>query len=253
MSDHITEEEQIEAIKRWLSENWVSIVLPIALVLVGYVSWNFWGDYKTNRASAASEQYQLLVDALNDTTGNGLSDKAIETARSLADGVLSQYQDTLYADLTNLIVAKLDVDAGELDAAKTRLQAVVSQHAAPASLNLAKARLAKVELALGNYDQALTYVNAADSDSSKALYAEIRGDIYSAKGDMDAANTAYKDALINLTQQQQSRSGLLQLKIDATSKPVNALISEMVDAQSATTHESMINKGVDAAVLETAE
>ena len=248
MSDHITEEEQIEAIKRWLSENWVSIVLPIALVLVGYVSWNFWGNYKTNRASAASEQYQLLVDTLVDTTGNGLSDKKIETARSLANGVLSQYDDTLYADLTNLIVAKLDVDAGKLDAAKTRLQAVVSQHSTPAALSLANARLAKVELALGNYDQALTYVSAADSDASKALYTETRGDIYSAKGDMDAANTAYKDALINLTQQQQSRSGLLQLKIDATSKPVNALIPDVASTESATTDES-----VDAAALETTE
>lgn len=253
MSDHITEEEQIEAIKRWLSENWVSIVLPISLVLVGYFSWNFWGDYKTNRASAASEQYQMLVDALDDKTGTGLSDKALETARSLADGVLSQYDDTLYADLTNLIVAKLDVDAGKLDAAKARLQAVVSQHAAPASLSLAKARLAKIELALGNYDQALTYVNAADSDSSKALYAEIRGDIYHAKGDMDAANTAYKDALINLTQQQQSRSGLLQLKIDATSKPVNTLLSEMVSAENASAHEKMMDKSISAAVSETAE
>lgn len=230
MSDHITEEEQIEAIKRWFSENWISIVLPIALVLAGYVSWSFWGDYKTTRANEGSEQYQALVDILDDSSGEPISEKSKEQARVLAAALLSGFGGTLYADLTNFMVAKLDVEAGDLDAAKTRLQDVVDKHANTASLDLAKARLAKVELALGNHDQALTLVSASDSDASKALYAEIRGDIYSAQGDIDAANTAYKDALINLNEQQQGRRGLLQLKIDSTSRPIEAevLSAEMV-------------------------
>jgi len=36
VSDHITEEEQIEAFKRWWNENGRSVVVGIVLAVVGY-------------------------------------------------------------------------------------------------------------------------------------------------------------------------------------------------------------------------
>ena len=38
MAQHLTEEEQIEALKRWWKENWLSIVLPIVVAVVGYAA-----------------------------------------------------------------------------------------------------------------------------------------------------------------------------------------------------------------------
>lgn len=225
MADHLTEEEQIEAIKAWFKENWVAIVLPITLVLVGYIGWNISKSLKFERATQGSEQYQALVDVLENKTGQELSEDAKTQARVLATQLIEEFDGTLYADMSNLMLAKLDVDAKKIDEAKTRLQAVIKSPSSEAALNLAQARLAKLELQSGNYDKALNLVGATSTDAYKALFAEIRGDIYAAQNNKSAANTAYKDALINLTAQQKSRQGLLQLKIDSTSLPAKDVLA----------------------------
>ena len=44
MADHITEEEQIEALKRWWDENGKQVVLAIVLTVGGYFGWQAWTD-----------------------------------------------------------------------------------------------------------------------------------------------------------------------------------------------------------------
>ena len=43
MADHITEEEQIEALKRWWDENGKQVVLAIVLTVGGYFGWQAYG------------------------------------------------------------------------------------------------------------------------------------------------------------------------------------------------------------------
>ena len=64
MADHITEEEQIEALKRWWEENGKQTILGIALIVGGYFGWQAWTDHSEEQASAASLTYQEMLDNL---------------------------------------------------------------------------------------------------------------------------------------------------------------------------------------------
>ncbi len=44
MAEHLSEEEQLEALKRWLSENGTSTVVGVVLAISGYLGWGFWQD-----------------------------------------------------------------------------------------------------------------------------------------------------------------------------------------------------------------
>ena len=42
MSDHLTDEEQVEKVKAWLKENGTSIVAGVVIGLGGIFGWQFW-------------------------------------------------------------------------------------------------------------------------------------------------------------------------------------------------------------------
>ena len=62
MADHITEEEQIEALKRWWDENGKQVILAIVLTVGGYFGWEAYSDHAEEQAAAASLVYQQILD-----------------------------------------------------------------------------------------------------------------------------------------------------------------------------------------------
>ena len=54
MADHITEEEQIEALKRWWDDNGKQTILAIVLTVGGYFGWQAWTQHVDEQAAAAS-------------------------------------------------------------------------------------------------------------------------------------------------------------------------------------------------------
>lgn len=219
MADHLSEEEQVEAIKRWWNENWVSVVLPIILALGGYLGWNSWQDHKQGKAEQASDLYQQLAMAAEVAPGETLTEEQRAAIDESANVILDAHGGTLYADMANLLLAKIQVEGGQLDAAAARLQAVVDNGADEAIQQVAKARLARVMSAKGDHSAALSMVAQTDSESFKALFAEIRGDVYSAQGKLAEANTEYQAALDTLLPSEFNRRSLIQLKLDAVAVP----------------------------------
>lgn len=238
MSDHITEEEQIEAIKRWWSENWASIVLPLVIVIIGYAGWSYWGDYKEARAQEGSAAFQVLLEKVETQPGQKLSADAVAEAQLEAKAIAEEFSGSLYADMSNLLIARLAVESGKLEEAETVLNAVIASPANDAVVGLAKARLAKVYAAQAKYSEASAIVGSTDQEAYKALYAEIRGDIALAQGDLPTAHTAYTEALAGLTSAQYSRRGLLDLKIQA-SKTEDMVAAETEAAEQAVNPEGV--------------
>ncbi len=233
MATHLTEEEQIEAFKRWWNENWVTIVLPLVAAVFLYVGWYWWKDYKQEQAEIASDQFEELNTIMTAAeAAGGLTDTqkldVIDKAKAISD----KFGSSLYADMSNLILAKVYVDDKEFDKAANLLNHVV-QNGANASVSLlAQARLAKVYVELDRSDEALQLVANADDPAFASMYAEIRGDILAHQGNIGAAHTAYQSALEKLDPQAMSRSGLLQSKISATTVAKKEMvIEEDVEAQ----------------------
>lgn len=215
MNDHLTEEEQLEAFKRWLKENGMWIVTVIVISVGGYFGWNTYQDQKQAKAEAGSAIYTELLETLAVEEGSAVSDDDRAHAAELVEQLKAEHADSAYGANAALIRARWAVDENDLDTAESELRWVLDQEAPAAITQLARLRLARVQSALGQLDEALATLDAqTPADSIAAEYAEARGDILSKQGDNEGAAQAYQSALDSLDAQQQNRVMLLQMKLD---------------------------------------
>ncbi len=215
MNDHLTEEEQLEAFKRWLKENGLWIVTAVVIAVGGYFGWNTYQDQKQATAEAGSALYTELLETLAVEEGSAVSDDDRARAAELVEQLKAEHAGSAYGANAALIRARWAVDQDDLDTAESELRWVLEQDAPAAITQLARLRLARVQSALGQLDEALATLDAATpADSIAAEYAEARGDILSKQGDNEGAAQAYQSALDSLDAQQQNRVMLLQMKLD---------------------------------------
>ncbi|HFD86518.1 MAG TPA: tetratricopeptide repeat protein, partial [Gammaproteobacteria bacterium] len=64
MNDYVTDEQQVEALKKWWAENGRYLIGGVALGLALLFGWNSWKDYRENRAKNASALFSQLERAV---------------------------------------------------------------------------------------------------------------------------------------------------------------------------------------------
>ncbi|MCK9635942.1 tetratricopeptide repeat protein [Methylobacter sp. Wu8] len=203
MEIYDTEEEQVEALKRWWKENSTSTIVGLVMGIVIILGWNYWQDHKKERAAQASATYDQLLKALDD-------DKK-DSADKLAERMQEQFKGTEYAAFSGLFQAKLKAQQGDVAAAKQILKTIAAE-SNKALGNIARIRLVRLMLATGEYEQGLQVINEVDAkqaSSYSANYDELVGDLYVALDRLDEARTSYQNAL-----REGQPSPLLQFKID---------------------------------------
>ncbi|WKD29004.1 tetratricopeptide repeat protein [Halomonas sp. KG2] len=210
MAELRSEEEQLEVIKRWWKENGTSLIAGAVLAAAGVFGWNAWQNYQEGQAEAASVRYQQLV---NMTAGNTLADDQLANARELIDDITSDHGDTLYAELAQLLEARLAVQQGDLDAAKSALENVASDSSRRYVQSLAWLRLARIEIANGNPQAALSLLDESITDALAAQQANVRGDAYAALDQTEQARDAWQTVLELAQTQNQPLYGV-QFKLD---------------------------------------
>ncbi|MGV2931325.1 YfgM family protein [Vreelandella venusta] len=210
MAELRSEEEQLEVIKRWWKENGTSLIAGAVLAAAGVFGWNAWQNYQEGQAEAASVRYQQLV---NMTAGNTLADDQLANARELIDDITSDHSDTLYAELAQLLGARLAVQQGDLEAAKSALENVADDSSRRYVKSLAWLRLARIEIANGDPQAALSLLDESISDALAAQRANVRGDAYAALDQTEQARDAWQTALELAQTQNQALYGV-QLKLD---------------------------------------
>ena len=214
MSTHLTEEEQLEVLKRWWKDYGKTVIAAIVAAVVIYFGWTAWQDKQRVKAESASSQYDTLVKLLSVEQGKTLSDADKATADHIANELKEKNGKGLYAQGAAFYLAKSAVDAGNLDKAVTELQWILSSKPAVATEQLARVRLARVYVAKAAYAEAQAQIAQEPSKAFASEYAEVRGDILKAQGNKEAAATAYKKALETTDPQNQERSMVLQMKAD---------------------------------------
>lgn len=184
MADYATEEEQVEALKRWWRENGRSVVLGAAIGILALVGWRGWEMYQRQQALEAS--------AIYDQIGRAAGYEAVEGP---AERLRADYAGTPYAVLAALRAAGAAVEADRLDAAVGWLQWAQENADDPAIAALARLRRARVLAEQGQDELALRLIEAEVPAAYTALYAELRGDILHERGDQAGALAAYQRAL----------------------------------------------------------
>lgn len=184
MADYATEEEQVEALKRWWKENGRSVVLGAAIGVLALAGWRGWEMYREQQSLDAS----ALYDRIEESAGYG-------DVSEVAEQLRGEFVNTPYAVLGALRAAGAAVEADELTAAVEWLDWARRNTDDPAIAALARLRAARVLAQQGENDRALGLLDAEVPAAYAGLYASVRGDILSEQGDVEAAITAYQRAL----------------------------------------------------------
>lgn len=208
MAIYDTEEEQLEALKRWWKENGTSTIVGLGLGIAIIMGWNYRQEYQKEQANQASALLDQLFKA------NEIDQ--FDTVNKLAKKLQEQYGGTSYSGYATLFQAKVAADKGDVAGAKDILKKLAEGKDKELS-HIAKLRLVKLMLASGDYEQGLKLINTVDQSEAAKFsdnYDELVGDLYVALDRLDEARTAYQKAQKNGYQ-----SPLLQLKIDDLTAP----------------------------------
>lgn len=214
MSVHLSEEEQLEVLKRWWKDYGKTVVITVLVAVVGYFGYTTWQDQKRQKAENASEVYEQLLKLANPEAGKTLTDADKATIAHLAGELKDGNSKSMYAHSAAFFLAKLAVEENKLDVAVNELKWVLSAKPEAATEQLARLRLARVLTAQKTYADALAQLSPEPAAAFTSEYAEARGEILKLQGDLDAARTAYEKALAATDPQQQERYMLLQMKVD---------------------------------------
>jgi predicted negative regulator of RcsB-dependent stress response len=178
-----SEAEQWERAKGWLKGNGLWIIAGIAIGAGGLGGYRWYQERKVAQAETASARYEELLDAFT---------RADRTrGETLATELNREYAWTPYAALGNLVAARVQVDANELDKAAASLKLVMDTAPEQEFKMIARMRLARVLSAQGKYDDALTTLKVEDSGEFAPRFADTRGDVLLAKGDRSGALREY--------------------------------------------------------------
>lgn len=183
---YASDEEKGEQLKQWWRANGRSLIAGLAIGLAAVFGWQAWERHQDTQAAEASAIYNQLMVALSSSE----RDAGLE----LGKRIMTEYSGSPYAALAALTVAKLRLEAGEPEGALDNLQWAMKHADDPSIARLARLRLARLYLAQDNPDEALKLVEQAPG-AYEAAFAELRGDVYAAKGDLDGARKAYTQAL----------------------------------------------------------
>lgn len=199
MEQFETEEQQIEAIKKFWRENGLAIVIGAAVGLGGLWGWRAYSDNQELAKEASSDAYQVVMDSLAED----------ETKLGDAKDFIAENPDSGYAVLAALQVAKAAVDRQDYAEASAQLQWVTTHTDDETVQAIALLRLARIQLQQEKTQEALATLDKVSSDAFVGLRKEIEGDVYVATGNTSKAKAAYLAAL-----EDNQTNNLLQIKID---------------------------------------
>ena len=213
MSAHLTEEQQLEALKEWWKEYGWSIVLGVVIAISVGFGWRFYQRYETQKTNHASLIYMhVMADAAE---GN------VQGARRQANVLRNHFARTPYAVLASFLLAQEAVQKNKLDDAVEYLQ-WAADHAHVATFkDMAKIRLARIYLAQHQPKKALALLDTRKDDAFAGLMAEVQGDVYVEMQDLTKARASYVLALKKLSEDAVTRH-LLEMKLNDLSLPDGA-------------------------------
>jgi predicted negative regulator of RcsB-dependent stress response len=193
VESYSTEEEQVEALRRWWNENGRSTIVAIVLALGLGFGYQGWKGYKVDNNEAASDVYQRMLQAFG---APALSPEQEEIAIQLAVQLKADYSGSTYAQFASLQLARVAVAQNNLAEAQAELRWVLGKADKGSDVaRIAQLRLARILAASGEPDQALSILDQGGEGPYKASYAVARGDLYLSLDRAEEASAAYASAL----------------------------------------------------------
>ncbi len=206
MAEYHTEEEQVEALKKWWDENGKAVLTGLALGVLLLFGGRAWFEHQRTQAQKASLEYEAFLQAVS--LGN------TDGAAAVVDRLTGDYSGTPYPTLASLMMSKVKADEQDWVGATKHLQWVIDHAGVEDIQHIARLRLARVYVAQGNAEGALSLLGRVEEGSGFApVYAELSGDIYLSQGAIQQARSAYELALTGESLDPEQRR-IVQMKLD---------------------------------------
>lgn len=184
MDIYSTEEQQEEAIKKFLSKYGNALIGGFVAGLVGIYGYNWYQDKTLADQEAMSQKFAKIEQ---DNT----------LVKAEAESFIKENGDSGFAVLAAFKLAKSFVEEKQFDKAAEQLKWVAANSKDQAVVDLATLRLARVQVALGQSDDAYQALQASKTEAFTAQFAELRGDIDYQAGRIDQAREQYQLAADN--------------------------------------------------------
>ena len=210
MSDHKREEyEQSEEVRQWLKDNIQTLVTGVAGGLALLYGWQFFQQWQAEQRLAAAETWYQFEQAYEQENR--------EQAQAALQALQQDFPRSLYTTMAGMAWARMQLKQDPAEALDT-LQSLADKASEEDFAYLLQWRIARLQWQTGQSEQALRTLAGIESPAYASLVAETRGDIYTELGQVDAARTAYEEALEQLDPTQAGSRPLLEMKLDNLGK-----------------------------------
>lgn len=210
MAYDIEEQEKLDAIKDWWDRNGTKVIIFAVVFAVGVLGWRGYQWYEQHQATKAMGYFEALEAAASQN-----NDESKARVLAASEVLRKDHAKSGYTSRAVLIAADALLEQGDLDGAKTQLEWLAAQSSEKAMVDIARLRLSGILLEQKDYGAALKQIQQA-SPAFMGLYADRRGDIYYAQGELEQARSQWQEALSLL--KGSGYTQIVQLKLDALAK-----------------------------------
>jgi predicted negative regulator of RcsB-dependent stress response len=208
MANHLDleEQEQLDQLKHFWKQYGNLVIWALVVVLAAYAGWNGYQYWQRNQSTQAAAMY----DELERVSRQG---DLAKVDRAFGD-MKERFSGTVYAQQSGLLVARLNYDAGKVDAAKTALAWVVDKSSDESYQAIARLRLAGILADAKSYPEAMAQLAGSFPAEFAGLVADRKGDILTLQGKPLDAKIQYQNAYKALDERTEYRR-LVEIKLNA--------------------------------------
>ncbi|WP_354625181.1 tetratricopeptide repeat protein [Psychromonas sp. MME2] len=183
-----TEEQQVDAIKKWWKENGNSLIIGAVVGLAGLWGWRYYNDSVIATQEQQSQAYSTML--LQFEAQNGAKDLT-QISAFVNDNISNNY-----GILAALLLSKEAIQQQNFALAKEQLLQVQKENKFAPLNDVVNLRLARVQVELGEHEAALQTLTLIKSNSFLAKASQEKGNIYLHKGDLQQARGAFQEAIM---------------------------------------------------------
>ena len=202
MSDYLTDEEQLDRLKSWWTQNGLTFVGVIVVAVVAVIGWRWYAEHRDDSVARASDLYADYLKA------SGTERETIEAT------LVSEFPDSSYHVLVLLRDARTQMDSDDVTGALATLEKALALGPDQPLADLVRLRVARLQQQLDQTAQALQTLGQVKSLGFRAQVLELKGDIHMGRNERDLARESYAAAMAEVGEG--TRRPILEMKVADT-------------------------------------
>lgn len=210
MSEYMNDDDRVLVLRRWWEGNAASMLVSLVLVIGGVIGWRWYNDYTQTREEAASSTYQRYIEARQ-------RDAKPEEVATILATLDTDFSKTGYRAFSLFYRAHDAAEAQDYAKASQYLETVINETKDDRLRDVARLRVARLQVQAGNTDAALETLRKITGQGFRSYVAELKGDILLSQQKVDEAREAYQAAAA--AAEGGEVQPVLQMKITDLAKP----------------------------------